>query len=97
MHPQLDADDGMDPTLRINSLAVLADRSSLLKEVREANLIVLPGLGPLSLRRLEIALGELAAADTDDKLMLASIDLALADLDPAAVGAAAANSSAKNS
>ncbi|MET0858804.1 MAG: type VI secretion system protein TssA [Telluria sp.] len=88
VHPQLDADDDMDPTLRINSLAVLTDRTSLLKEVREASLVVLPGLGPLSLRRLEIALGELAAADGEDKLAAASIDLALADLDPALLAAA---------
>ncbi len=88
VHPQLDADDGMDPTLRINSLAVLTDRSSLLRELREASLLVLPGLGPLSMRRLDIAQGELAAADGEQKLAVASIELALADLGPGALTAA---------
>ncbi|MET0858449.1 MAG: type VI secretion system protein TssA [Telluria sp.] len=91
VHPQLDADDDLDPTLRINSLAVLTDRASLLKEVKEASLVVLPGLGPLSLRKLEIALGELAVSDPAEKLAVASIELALADLDPATVSAAATN------
>ncbi|MFC0134077.1 type VI secretion system protein TssA [Massilia eurypsychrophila] len=88
VHPQLDADDGMDPTLRINSLAVLTDRTSLLRELREASLLVLPGLGPLSMRRLDIAQGDLAAADGEQKLAVASIELALADLVPGALAAA---------
>ncbi|MET0856382.1 MAG: type VI secretion system protein TssA [Telluria sp.] len=91
VHPQLDADDDMDPTLRINSLAVLADRASLLKELKEASLIVLPGLGPLSLRTLEIATGELAVTDPAEKLAVASIERALADTDQATLNAAAAN------
>jgi type VI secretion system protein ImpA len=33
VHPQLDADDGNDPTLRINSLALLTD-AHFLREVR---------------------------------------------------------------
>jgi type VI secretion system protein ImpA len=88
VHPQLDADDGMDPTLRINSLAVLTDRTSLLRELRDASLLVLPGLGPLSMRRLDIAQGDLAAADGEQKLAVASIELALADLAPGALAAA---------
>jgi type VI secretion system protein ImpA len=89
VHPQLDADDDMDPMLRINSLAMLADRASLLRQVKEASLIVLPGLGPLSLRILEIATGELATPDPKEKLAVASIERALADVDAASLVAAA--------
>jgi type VI secretion system protein ImpA len=89
VHPQLDADDDMDPTLRINSLAVLTDRASLLKEVKEASLIVLPGLGPLSLRTLEIATGELATPAGEEKLAVASIERAIADIDEATLATAA--------
>jgi type VI secretion system protein ImpA len=89
VHPQLDADDDMDPTLRINSLAVLTDRASLLKEVKEARLLVLPGLGPLSLRTLEIATGELAKPDGEEKLAVASIERAIADIDVATLATAA--------
>ena len=62
VHPQLDADDDMDPMLRINSLAILADRATVLG-AEGATLVLLPGLGPLSLRMLEIANGELAPAE----------------------------------
>ncbi|HEU4373156.1 MAG TPA: type VI secretion system protein TssA [Telluria sp.] len=89
VHPELDADDDMDPMLRLNSLAILADRATVLKEVKEATLLVLPGLGPFSLRTLDVATGELAPADGQDKVSLASIELALADADAAALGAAA--------
>lgn len=91
VHPQLDADDDMDPLLRINSLALLADRASLLRQVKEAPLIVLPGLGPLSLRTLEISTGELATSDPKEKLAPASIERALADVDKAALVAAMDN------
>lgn len=89
VHPELDADDDMDPMLRLNSLAILADRATVLKELKEATLVVLPGLGPLSLRTLEISNGELAPADGQDKIALTSIELALADVDAATLGAAA--------
>lgn len=81
VHPLLDPDDGMDPMLRINSLAILADHATLLKDLKEAPLIVLPVLGPLSLRTLDIATGELTLAEGADKIPLGAIDLALADVD----------------
>lgn len=89
VHPELDTDDDMDPTSRLNSLAILADRATVLKEVKEANLVVLPGLGPLSLRTLDVANGELAPADGETRLSLASIELALADVDAAMLGVVA--------
>lgn len=83
VHPQLDPDDDMDPMLRINSLAVLAEMSTTIKEMKEMPLVVLPGLGPFSLRDLEIALGELAAPEGVEKISVASISLAMCDLDTA--------------
>ena len=88
VHPQLDADDNMDPMLRINSLAILADASTILKDLKEATLIVLPGLGPLSLRTLDIATGELAPPEGKEKIAVASIELALADVDQATLAEA---------
>lgn len=81
VHPQLDPDDGLDPMLRINSLAVLADAATFLRELKEAPLIMLPGLGPLSIRVLEIAGGELPAPEGETKLEFASVDAALADVE----------------
>ena len=88
VHPELDADDDMDPMLRINCLANLADLSTVLKDVKEATLVNLPGLGPLSVRMLEIASGELAAPAGQEKISLASIEQALRDVDDAALDAA---------
>lgn len=89
VHPQLDPDDDMDPMLRINSLATLAD-SGFLREVKEGSLLVLPGLGPFSLRELEVANGELQPAEGETKLELHSIAAALGDADPDRVAAATA-------
>jgi type VI secretion system protein ImpA len=79
VHPQLDPDDGDDPTLRINSLAVLADAGTFLRELKEASLIMLPGLGPLSIRTLEIASGELTPPEGEAKVEASSIQAALSD------------------
>jgi len=88
VHPMLDSDDGNDPTLRINSLAILADAGTLVRELKEASLLVLPGLGPLSIRLLEIANGEAAAGDEAERIAPASIERAIADLAPGALQAA---------
>jgi type VI secretion system protein ImpA len=81
VHPQLDPDDELDPVLRINSLATLVDPSTTIKELKEAPFIVLPGLGALSLRHLEIASGELQISDGSEKIALASIEAALRDVE----------------
>ncbi|WP_229217967.1 type VI secretion system protein TssA [Rugamonas apoptosis] len=90
VHPQLDPDDDNDPMLRINSLAVLADGATLLRELKEAPMIALPVLGPVSLRSLDIASGEVPPADGEAKLELSSIEAALRDADPERVQALSA-------
>jgi len=79
VHPQLDPDDDNDPMLRINSLAVLADAGTFLRELKETSLINLPGLGPLTIRSLEIASGELAPPEGEAKIEFSSIEAALSD------------------
>jgi len=81
VHPELDPDDDLDPTLRINSLAMLADGTTLVRELRDATLVRLPGLGPLSIKLIEIANGESAAAEGQEKIAIGSIEQALADID----------------
>jgi type VI secretion system protein ImpA len=82
VHPELDPDDDLDPTLRINSLAILADTGTLVREVKEATLVLLPGLGPFTLKMLEVANGEQPPAAGQEKIALGSIEGALADVDP---------------
>jgi len=82
VHPMLDATDDNDPSLRINSLAILADTGTFVRELKDAILMVLPGLGPLTIRVLEVASGELPPGAGHEKLALTSIESAIADLPP---------------
>jgi type VI secretion system protein ImpA len=81
VHPQLDPDDDNDPMLRINSLASLADASTIVRELKESTLIMLPGLGPLNIRSLEIASGELTPPEGEAKVEFSSIEGALSDVE----------------
>jgi type VI secretion system protein ImpA len=88
VHPELDPDDDNDPTLRINSLAQLTDPSTILRDLRETAFVMLPGLGPLTLRVLEQAHGEAPVPDGQTALAPASIDASLADVSIDAMQAA---------
>ena len=88
VHPALDADDDNDPMLRINSLAALTDAGSMLKDLKEASLVLLPGLGPLTLRMLEVASGEMPPPKGTEKVAVESIDKALADVPDEALSGA---------
>jgi type VI secretion system protein ImpA len=89
VHPQLDPDDGNDPLLRINSLAQLTDPATVLLELRETAFVMLPGLGPLTLRVLEQANGEVPVPDGQTALAQESIEAALADVSDEAMEIAA--------
>jgi type VI secretion system protein ImpA len=80
VHPQLDTDDDNDPTLRINSLAMLADSATVIRDIKETAFIQLPGLGPLSVRVLEQAAGEAPVPKGQTALALGSIEAALRDV-----------------
>ncbi|HSW08710.1 type VI secretion system protein TssA [Aquabacterium sp.] len=56
VHPQLDASDGNDPTMRMNALAPLASGEAALADLRAATLS--PERGSLTLRGLELGLGK---------------------------------------
>jgi len=77
LHPQLDADDGNDPTMRLNALAPLADESSLLRDLYDARVGVARGIGPIRVRDIAIAQGTLAAVGDDAGFSQAQIDGAL--------------------
>jgi len=80
VHPELDPDDDNDPTLRINSLAQLTDPATILRDLRETAFIMLPGLGPLTLRVLEQANGEAPVPEGQSALAAESIQAALGDV-----------------
>jgi type VI secretion system protein ImpA len=60
VHPLLDAEQGGDPTERINALAPLSDPETLLRDLRDADLVKSREHGQLQVRDVEVALGRLA-------------------------------------
>lgn len=59
VHPQLDPDEGNDPTMRLNALAPLGDPETLLRDVCNITLFGSGKFGRLSVRNILVALGKL--------------------------------------
>lgn len=59
-HPQLDADDDNDPTMRVNAVVALADPDNVLRPVRQAQLTESRSFGRFSYRDIMIAEGEMS-------------------------------------
>jgi type VI secretion system protein ImpA len=62
LYPLLDADDGNDPTMRINALAPLTDETMLLRDLYEARIGVSRSFGPLRVREVAASHGALPGA-----------------------------------
>lgn len=78
IHPQLDPDDGNDPTTRVNILGSLCDPDTSLIGVRLAPLVNSRTFGKLSLRDIEIASGKVSLPEDADEhpLDITSVDAA---------------------
>jgi len=57
VHPQLDAEDDDDPTLRINTLIALCDRSHTLNHLMLTTLVECKGIGKFSYRDIQASKG----------------------------------------
>lgn len=66
LHPQLDADDGNDPTARANAVMPLGDPQSTLGYFRTTTFVQSPRLGRFSLRDLRVAMGAINASPSAD-------------------------------
>ncbi|MFM0235140.1 type VI secretion system protein TssA [Paraburkholderia sediminicola] len=75
LHPQLDANDGNDPTVRINALAAFVDASGLLAELMDARLV--PHGVPVTLRQWSYANGESVGPDGRVVMSLSEIEAAI--------------------
>jgi type VI secretion system protein ImpA len=80
VHPQLDPDDGNDPTMRVNTLAGLADDATL-AALRATPLVDARGVGRFSLRDIAVATGEAPAAPDQPKPEMSAIDAAFTAVD----------------
>jgi type VI secretion system protein ImpA len=73
VHPALDPEDG-DPTERLNTIMALDDMDGLLGQVRVAALARSAVHGPVSLRDIDLATGELPARADDEPRKMAAIE-----------------------
>lgn len=78
VHPQLDAADNDDPTMRMNALAPLADATTGLADLRAATMAALRGA--ITVRDLELALAGAEAAAGETVPTEAGVLQALQDL-----------------
>ncbi len=81
VHPQLDAEDDNDPTMRLNSLAPLVDADTLLRDLRKSPFVRSRAAGQILVRDVEVALGKLpapadGAAMTQDQVESIARDVA---------------------
>jgi type VI secretion system protein ImpA len=79
VHPQLDAEDGNDPTFRVNSLAALGSADGLLKALRVAPVVQSKAMGRFNLRDIRVASGR--QPSTDGSPQQPQIDAAFMDAD----------------
>lgn len=78
VHPQLDAEDDNDPTMRLNALAALADPQGLLRDTRESRLFQSRAHGELTVRQIEVAAGKLSAREDESVPTESQIEAQLA-------------------
>ncbi|GMG81615.1 type VI secretion system protein TssA [Paralimibaculum aggregatum] len=78
-HPQLDADDNNDPTMRMNAIAGLAGHDTVLRALRMAPLTNSRAMGRFSLRDIQIARGEMPPGKDDDPVETSVISAAFQD------------------
>lgn len=86
-HPQLDADDDNDPTMRINAVKGLGGSDSVLSSLRRAALTNSRTFGRLNLRDIQIAAGEVPPPEGQDpQYDRASVAAAFTDTGEEALG-----------
>jgi type VI secretion system protein ImpA len=79
-HPQLDADDDNDPTMRINAVHGLNGSATVLSGLRRAPLTNSRTFGKLNLRDIQIATGEVPPPeDTTPQMDRAGVNAAFVD------------------
>ena len=87
-HPELDADDGNDPTMRINAVHGLAGSGTILAGLRRVTLTASRTFGKLNLRDIQIAFGEVPPPqDTKPEFDKAAVNAAFVDTGEEAVAA----------
>ncbi len=80
LHPQLDAEEALDPTMRLNALAPLSDASMVLRDVYDCTIGTSRNVGLIRVRDIAIAQGKIVAIGTDPGYAAGQIEGALQDI-----------------
>lgn len=80
VHPQLDADDGNDPTMRLNAVASLLDTEMALRDLHAARVGTARSLGPILVRDIEVAFGRLGAKEGQSSYTTTQIEGAIGEI-----------------
>ena len=81
LHPQLDPDDGLDPTLRVNILEELASLELIIQSLSHAILVESKSMGQFSLRDIQYATDKLPTPEHLSKPDINTIKAAFLDAD----------------
>ena len=73
IHPKLDAEDGNDPTMRLNALAPLTDEGMGLRDLYEAQVGMARGVGAIRVRDIAIAHNALATVGGESAYSMAQV------------------------
>lgn len=90
VHPELDADDNDDPTMRVNALTPLVASDAVIADLRASWLLRSRQSGVLTVRDVEVGQGKLGARDGDPTYSESQIGGMLAEALEADPGLAAA-------
>lgn len=80
LHPALDAEDDNDPTMRLNTLAPLSDEAMVLRDLHDASIGTVRGMGAIRVRDVAMAHNVLAAGAGDNNYSLAQVQGALQEI-----------------
>ena len=80
IHPQLDAEDDNDPTMRMNALAPLSDSSMVLRDLHDCELGSSRTVGAIRVRDIAIAHNKFTASGKDPGYSLPQVTDALLDI-----------------
>jgi len=79
IYPELDAEDSNDATMRLNTLQILNDRQFVCEALERSPLVVLKGVGNLSLHDIELAEGKVEVVEGEEVQDIAVIQGAFGD------------------
>ena len=80
VHPQLDAEDDNDPTMRVNSLGMLCDGATIVAPLRRMPLVRSRSFGNISRREFGVVSGEISIPEEEERPDPAALDGAFQEI-----------------